>query len=150
MALPICVTVRERLRCPSRTATLLFANSHVALRERQITLLCKTRKTHYKTALKICLNDLCFSRLFSRKCLIFTQISQCLRLARPRNLTDCASLRPRLSALPSVYAPDGKREYYDAFFMRFLGRAKRKHCEICVRITNRNSGNKMQNLYRFF
>ena len=37
---------------------------------------------------------------YSRKCLIFTQISQCLRLARPRNLTKGASLRPRLSALP--------------------------------------------------
>ncbi len=36
------------------------------------------------------------------------------------NLTDCASLRPRLSALPSVYAPDGKREYNDAFFVRFV------------------------------
>ena len=32
-------------------------------------------KTHYEIALKICLNDLCFSRLSSRKCLIFTQKS---------------------------------------------------------------------------
>ena len=61
---------------------------------------CKIGKTHYEIALKRYLNDLCFSRLSSRKCLISTQISQCLRLARPRNLTDCASLRPRLSALP--------------------------------------------------
>ena len=34
--LDVLFTVRERPRCASRTATLLFANDHVAVRERQI------------------------------------------------------------------------------------------------------------------
>ena len=37
-ALDVLFTVRERPRCASRTATLLFANDHVAVRERQISL----------------------------------------------------------------------------------------------------------------
>ena len=36
------------------------------------------------------------------------------------NLTDGASLRPRLSASPSVCAPDGTREWNDACFVRFV------------------------------
>ena len=34
--LEVLFTVRERPRCSSRTTTLLFANNHVAVRERQI------------------------------------------------------------------------------------------------------------------
>ena len=36
------------------------------------------------------------------------------------SLAEGASLRPHLSALPSAYAPDGKRECNDAFSVKFV------------------------------
>ena len=46
--------------------------------------------------------------------------------------------------LPPGCIHSAKRRHtrvYDACFVRFLGRAKRKHCEICVRQNNQREGN---------
>ena len=76
------ICVRERPRCPSRTATLLFANDYVALREQQIKTTSRNLETDVKITLKRCLNNLCFNSLSSRKYLILTQISRNVFAAR--------------------------------------------------------------------
>ena len=112
---------REENPLSSRRETIILAKRNHYPREDSEEWSHETGNTHYKTALKICLNDLCFSRLSSRKCLIFTQISQISRIAR-RFARACRLCRVfaagwRTRALASVlceiaFGPYGRRTLF--------------------------------------